>query len=66
MGEAGDIEWFIGGSRARWEGDTLAVDVVHPAVEDQRTLYCRVERNARILEYECHAVLEARKDPNRP
>ena len=25
----GPIEWFMGDSRARWDGDTLEVDVVH-------------------------------------
>jgi hypothetical protein len=25
----GPIEWFLGDSRARWDGDTLEVDVVH-------------------------------------
>ena len=28
-GEAGDIEWFMGDSRAKWDGDTLVVDNVH-------------------------------------
>jgi hypothetical protein len=28
-GEAGEIEWFMGDSRAKWEGDTLVVDVKH-------------------------------------
>jgi hypothetical protein len=106
-GEAGDIEWFMGDSRAKWDGDTLVVDNVHftgetwfdrsgnfhsnalhvverftrrgpdhllyeATIEDPKTftrpwkisfpLYRRIERNARLLEYECPAMLELQKD----
>jgi len=35
---AGPIEWWMGDSRGRWEGDTLVVDVVH---FDERTWFDR-------------------------
>jgi hypothetical protein len=106
-GEAGDIEWYMGDSRAQWEGDTLVVDVKHftgetwfdrsgnfhsnalhvverftrtgpdhlryeATITDPKTftrpwqirmpLYRRVEPGARVLEYECPAMLELQKD----
>jgi hypothetical protein len=109
-GEAGDIEWYMGDSRATWDGDTLVVDTIHftgetwfdrsgnfhsnalhvverftrsgpdhllyeATIEDPKTftrpwkvsfpLYRRVERNARLLEYECPAMLELQRDQKR-
>jgi len=96
----GPVEWYMGDSRGRWDGDALVVDVVHftdktwfdrsgnfhsPAlhvverytpmgpnhiqyeatIEDPKVftrpwkisfpLYRRMEKNLRILEYECYA-----------
>jgi hypothetical protein len=109
-GEAGDIEWYMGDSRAKWDGDTLVIDTVHftgetwfdrsgnfhsnalhvveritrrgpdhllyeATIEDPKTftrpwkisfpLYRRIERNVRVLEYECPAMLELQKDHTR-